>query len=145
MFSSLMPPSSGSRAFSLWLAGFTGAVRRALFPAGLTRQGETATGPPPDPDLQLWRAGGFAIVLCFLVIASLAPFSEALPNTLLWIWLGILAAPYTSVIRTKAAHRRPSRTAGAGLEQWWSKTARGKYDASTFSNAPRLLAAAILA
>jgi O-antigen ligase len=93
----------------LWLAGFTGAVRRALFPARLTTRGGTATGPPPDPDLQLWRAGGFAITLCYLVIASLAPFSEALPNTLLWIWLGILAAPYTSVIRTRAAHRLPSR------------------------------------
>jgi putative inorganic carbon (HCO3(-)) transporter len=92
----------------LWLAGFTGAVRRALFPEGLLRKTKTATGPPPDPDLQLWRAGGFAIILCYLIIASLAPFSEALPNTLLWIWLGIVAAPYTSVVRTRASHRRAS-------------------------------------
>lgn len=92
----------------LWLAGFLGAVRRGLLPGGLTRRGGPSNSPP-DPELQLWRAGGFAIVLCFFVIADLAPFSEALPNSLLWMWLGILAAPYTSVIRAQAAHRRSSR------------------------------------
>ena len=40
-----------------------------------------------------------AVVLCFLVIANLAPFSEALPNALLWTLLGVLAMPYTSKLR----------------------------------------------
>jgi hypothetical protein len=47
-----------------------------------------------------------AIVLCFLVIANLAPFSEALPNTLLWTWLGVLAIPYTSKLRVPAYARQ---------------------------------------
>ena len=53
--------------------------------------------------------GGVAIVLCFLVIANLTPFSEALPNTLLWTWLGVLAIPYTSELAR--ARLRPSRAA----------------------------------
>ena len=59
-----------------------------------------ARAPPEDWRWRdPWRMGGVAIVLCFLVIANLAPFSEALPNTLLWTWLGVLAMPYTSRLR----------------------------------------------
>jgi len=84
----------------LWLSAFVGALRWAFVPRGLRRRGK-AVKEPPDPELRLWQVTGFAIVLCFLVIADLAPFSEALPNALLWMWLGILAAPYTSVLRRK--------------------------------------------
>ena len=101
----------------LWVLAFAGAVRRGLFPSRLKRLGSAKSPPdrelqaksPPDRELQLWRAGGFAIVLCFLVIADLAPFSQALPNSLLWTWLGVLAVPYTSVIRTHLLHSRASR------------------------------------
>ena len=54
-----------------------------------------------------------AIVLCFLVIANLAPFSEALPNTLLWTWLGVLAMPYTSVLRVRVPAYARERAAVA--------------------------------
>jgi len=96
----------------LWLAGFLGAVRWAFLPALMTmlnRRGKSSRSPP-DPEMQRWLAGGVAIVLCFLVIADSAPFSEPLPNTLVWIWLGILAAPYTSVIRLQPLHRSGTRT-----------------------------------
>jgi len=96
----------------LWLAGFLGALRWAFLPALMTvlhRRGKPGRSPP-DPEMQLWLAGGVAIVLCFFVIADSAPFSEPLPNTLLWIWLGILAAPYTSVIRFQPRHRAGTRT-----------------------------------
>ena len=97
----------------LWLLAFGGAVRRGLFPGRLEYDG--ASKGPPDRERQLWRAGGVAVVLCFFVIADLAPFSQALPNSLLWTWLGILAAPYTSVARSALVHGRRSREAwGAG-------------------------------
>jgi O-antigen ligase len=103
----------------LWLLGFGTAVRRGLFPRRLgTRQ--TASYGPGEADLTWWRLGGFATIPCFLVIADLAPFSEALPNTLLWVWLGIMAIPYTSRLRF------PVRTAspGTALAPWWLDTPR---------------------
>jgi O-antigen ligase len=106
----------------LWLAGFLGALRWAFVPAlkaMLVGRGKPGRGPPPDQETKLWLAGGVAIVLCYFVIANSAPFSEPLPNALLWIWLGILAAPYTSVIRVKALHRAGTRVSGrlTALEQ----------------------------
>ncbi len=96
----------------LWLAGFLGALRWAFVPAlktMLSRRAQPGKSPP-DPEMKLWLAGGVAIVLCYFVIANSAPFSEPLPNALLWIWLGILAAPYTSVVRVQALHRFGART-----------------------------------
>ncbi len=49
-----------------------------------------------------------AIVLFYLVVANLVPFSEALPNTLLWAWLGVLAMPYTSELRLPAYAQPPA-------------------------------------
>jgi putative inorganic carbon (hco3(-)) transporter len=88
----------------LWLLAFGGAVRRGFFP-GRFRLPSKADKDGPDPDLVNWRLGGVAILLCFLSVADLAPFSEALPNTLLWLWFGVMAAPYTSRLRTAALHR----------------------------------------
>ena len=93
----------------LWLLAFLGAVWRAFspFPWWRGRGAGAATRAPPedwswrDP----WRMGGVAIVLCFLVIANLTPFSEAAPNMLLWTWLGVLAMPYTSELRVPAYAR----------------------------------------
>ena len=39
------------------------------------------------------------MIPCFLAIASFSPFSQALPNTLLWTWLGVMVIPYTSRLR----------------------------------------------
>jgi putative inorganic carbon (hco3(-)) transporter len=91
----------------LWLAGFFGALRWAFLPALKTAlsKRDNPGKDPPDSETKLWLAGGVAIVLCYFVIANSAPFSEPLPNALLWIWLGILAAPYTSVVRVRARHR----------------------------------------
>ena len=85
----------------LWLMGFLGAVRRGLLP-GRRGAPQAAAYGPSEKDLAWWRWGGFAIVPCFLVIANLSPFSQALPNTLLWMWLGVMAIPYTSRLRVPA-------------------------------------------
>jgi putative inorganic carbon (HCO3(-)) transporter len=103
----------GLPGFLLWFTGLLGAIRWAFLPRGLMRRGKTDKSPPSleiqlwraDPELQLWRTAGMAVLLCFFVIANLAPVSEALPNALLWIWLGILATPYTSVLRTQVLRR----------------------------------------
>ncbi len=87
----------------LWLLAFGGALWHAFspFPWSRDRWRPGSSRAPPedwrwrDP----WRMGGVAVVLCFLVIANLAPFSEALPNALLWTLLGVLAMPYTSKLR----------------------------------------------
>ena len=89
----------------LWLLALGGAVRRGLFPGRTKRRPDRAQAGH-DADLEMWRLGGFAIVLFFLVIADLAPVSQALPNSLLWLWLGVTAAPYTSRLRLSAIHRR---------------------------------------
>jgi O-antigen ligase len=85
----------------LWLMGFLGAVRRGLLP-GRRGAPQAAAYGPGEKDLAWWRRGGFAVLPCFLVIANLAPFSQALPNTLLWTWLGVMAIPYTSRLRVPA-------------------------------------------
>jgi putative inorganic carbon (hco3(-)) transporter len=90
----------------LWLLSLGSAIRRALLPRRFRRSARAAERQAEDPDLAFWRVGAFAMVLCFLVIADLAPFSEALPNTLLWGWLGIVASPYTSRPMAQALHRR---------------------------------------
>jgi hypothetical protein len=81
--------------------GFLGAVRRGLL---RRRRGapQAAAYGPDERDFAWWRRGGFAILPCFLVIADLARFSQALPNTMLWTWLGVMAIPYTSLLRVPA-------------------------------------------
>jgi putative inorganic carbon (hco3(-)) transporter len=94
----------------LWLLALGGALWRAFSPFPSSRHGSERGSPraPPPEDFSWrgpWRMGGVAIVLCFFVIANLTPFSEALPNTLLWTWLGVLAIPYTSELRLPAHAR----------------------------------------
>jgi O-antigen ligase len=95
----------------LWALGLGGAMRRALFrkrsrPLAMTGEGSDEASSMP-PWWEQWRPGGLAIVLCFVVEANLAPFSEPLPNALLWIWLGILAIPYTSTLRLPMRQSAP--------------------------------------
>lgn len=91
----------------LWLTGFLGAAWRAL-----TRKWPRAPGQSKaealaeqaaNPWRRDWQVAGICILVCFFCIADLAPFSEALPNTLLWTFLGVLAIPYTSRVRARAA------------------------------------------
>ena len=100
----------------LWLLAFVGALWRAFSPFPWWHgRGTSAFSRAPPEDWSWrdpWRMGGVAIVLCFLVIANLTPFSEALPNALLWTWLGVLAIPYTSVLRAPA-YARPAPVAMA--------------------------------
>lgn len=109
----------------LWMLALFSAARRALLPARLRRRRNSAAPdawPPqrsPSEEMpewwRAWRPAGVAIFLCFGVIANLAPFTEPLPNALVWTWLGILAVPYTSrprfaraVARVPARRREPS-------------------------------------
>ena len=106
----------------LWLLAFGGALWHAFYPfpwsRGRRRPGSSRAPPEDWRWRDPWRMGGVAIVLCFLVIANLAPFSEALPNTLLWTWLGVLAMPYTSRLpcarlRPRWSRSRPARPGSA--------------------------------
>jgi len=111
----------GIHGFLLWLVAFAGAVWR-----GLWRRPRWRAGPEPSPRavasqsedvasqdvagkgvggedlawLEPWRLGGIAIVICFVVVANLAPLTEAPANLLLWTWLGVVAMPYTSRLRS---------------------------------------------
>jgi putative inorganic carbon (HCO3(-)) transporter len=112
----------------LWSLALAGAARRGLLPAKIRRRRPRRTSPSslatprsgawseadsPEPGTVdampdwwvAWRPSAVAIFLCFGVIANLAPFSEPLPNGLLWTWLGILAVPYTSRARSRAFAR----------------------------------------
>ncbi|HET9059733.1 MAG TPA: O-antigen ligase family protein [Acidimicrobiales bacterium] len=121
----------------LWSLGLAGAARRGLLPgkirwrrprrssrSGILPQAAATPRPvAPQPGTLetmpewwvVWRPAGLAIFLCFGVIASLAPFSEPLPNGLLWTWLGILAVPYTSRARSRAFVRAGSWARQRGL------------------------------
>jgi O-antigen/teichoic acid export membrane protein len=102
----------------LWLLAFGGAVWRAFspFPWSRSRPGARSSRAPPEDWVwrDPWRMGGVAIVLCFLVIANLAPFTEALPNALLWTFLGVLAVPYTSELRSAVSYRHERVPVGFG-------------------------------
>jgi putative inorganic carbon (hco3(-)) transporter len=98
----------GIPGFLLWFLGLAGATRWAFsrrLPPHAVRAWRQPGPSPPDGWRPLWQIGGVAIVLCFLVIANLVPFSQAAPNALLWTWLGVLAAPYTSEWRALARAR----------------------------------------
>ncbi len=106
----------------LWLLAIAGAARRGLLPWRVRDLWRLRLQPgraPPrlhpdaDADLDIWRLGLLTVGLAFGVIADLAPFSQALPNTLLWLFLGIVSSPYTS--RLRPGHARAAlRLAGAG-------------------------------
>lgn len=66
---------------SLYLAAVTLAVGGALVRS------------PRDRTLAPWRVGLLSLALSWLVVASFGPLSYALPNTLLWLWAGIVLAP----------------------------------------------------
>jgi putative inorganic carbon (hco3(-)) transporter len=93
----------------LWLTGFGGAVWRAFSRRWPRAPGQSAAAARAEEAAATWRRdwqlGGLAILACFFAIADLAPFSQALPNTLLWTFLGVLAMPYTSTLRSRALVR----------------------------------------
>jgi O-antigen ligase len=51
------------------------------------------------PDLYPWRVGLVGIFVAYFVAANLGPLSYPLPNLLLWLWAGIVAADYYTVDR----------------------------------------------
>jgi putative inorganic carbon (HCO3(-)) transporter len=71
-----------------FLLALGGAVRWAVF-------GGRWKGLVEDP----FRRGALAIVVCFLIIANLGPFTQASPNALLWVWMGIAGLPYFRRLR----------------------------------------------
>ncbi len=97
----------GIPGFLLWFLAFAGAVWRGLLPLKPSRWHDACAGParpraPASADeawREPWRLGGIAVVLCFVVVANLAPLTEAPANMFLWVWLGVLAIPYTSRLR----------------------------------------------
>ena len=60
-------------------------------------------------DLYPWRLGLMAIFAGYLVAANLGPFSYPLPNLVMWMWAGIVAAERYSTLRALP----PSLAAGA--------------------------------
>jgi O-antigen ligase len=89
----------GIPGFLLWLIAFAGAVWRGLSkrPAvGLDQDLPSRSEADPQGWREPWRLCGVALVTCFVVVANTTPFTEPLPNALLWLWLGVLATPYTS-------------------------------------------------
>ena len=110
----------GIPGFLLWFLGISGAVRRGLArrqPGLPSPAGGRLPGPAPPPWREPWRLGGVAVVLCFVVIANLVPFSQALPNALLWVWLGVLAVPYTSELRSPYSPARVPALVGPSAER----------------------------
>lgn len=87
----------------LWASSFLGAFWRAVRPRWPRAPGQSASDAAEEAAANTWRptwqAGGLAIGACFLCIASFSPFSQALPNSLLWTFLGVMAVPYTSALR----------------------------------------------
>ena len=100
----------------LWLLGFVGALRRGLFPGRRGAHRAAAYGPD-EQDLAWWRLGGFGVISCFLAIASFSPFSQALPNTLLWTWLGVMVIPYASRRRVPVRQVSAARPGRARAER----------------------------
>jgi len=105
----------------LWCLGLGGAMWRALSrkrPAPPLQRDELLTADELSPAWwEHWRPGCVAMILCFLVIANLVPFSEPLPNTLIWTWLGVLAIPYTSVARSPIRQSALASATGVGEVQ----------------------------
>jgi O-antigen ligase len=104
----------GVPGFLLWFLAFAGAVWRGLLPSRRPQRHDARPRAPAGEDAawrEPWRLGGIAVVLCFVVVANLAPLTEAPANMFLWVWLGVLAVPYTSRLRSA----RPARSAAPAL------------------------------
>lgn len=54
-----------------------------------------------SPELTPWRVGLLAVSASWFVVASFGPLSYALPNTLLWLWAGLVLAPVLTSPRTQ--------------------------------------------
>ncbi len=48
----------------------------------------------PAPGLAHWRVGLWAVAGAWAIIASFGPLSYAFPNTVLWLWAGLVLGPY---------------------------------------------------
>jgi putative inorganic carbon (hco3(-)) transporter len=46
-----------------------------------------------EADLVLWRRGLVAVGLCWVIVAMLVPISYPFANSLIWLWLGLVADP----------------------------------------------------
>ena len=77
-----------SRAAELGLPGmFLFGIALAVAVGGaLIRRG--------PPELYAWRVGLLAVTLSWIIAANLGPLGYAFPNYLLWLWAGVVAAPY---------------------------------------------------
>jgi len=85
-----------SRAVELGLPGVTVWVVAlgAAIGGALVRRG--------PPELLPWRVGLFAVALHWVIVANFGPLPYAFPNSLLWLWAGIVAAPFTSRVLPRA-------------------------------------------
>jgi len=70
----------GLPAALLWLIALTMAVGRGVFRRD-------------DPEMIPWSVGLVAVASNWLIVAAFGPLSYALPNSLLWLWAGILRPP----------------------------------------------------
>jgi putative inorganic carbon (hco3(-)) transporter len=74
----------------LWLWALVTGVGGAAFSRG-------------PPELYPWRLALIGIFVCFVVVANLGPLSYPLPNLLLWLWAGIVAADRYSAPRSTSS------------------------------------------
>ena len=70
----------------LWTVALFGGIGGAIVRRG-------------PPELYAWRLGLMGIFACYLLSANLGPMSYPLPNLLMWMWAGIVAADRYSVLR----------------------------------------------
>jgi O-antigen ligase len=76
-----------------------------LYLAALVLACLAAFVPRVPPELRPWRIGAFAILIQWLFVANLGPLPYAFANAMLWLWLGVVAAPFLSISPTPS--RRP--------------------------------------
>ncbi len=76
----------GALGAIMWIWALVTAVGGAAFRRG-------------PPELYAWRLALIGILAFFVVVAMLGPLSYPMPNLLLWLWAGIVAADYYSAPR----------------------------------------------
>ncbi len=88
----------GTGVHNVFLANLVdlGMIGTALWAFALIAGVGGALWRRPPPELVPWRTGLIAIAVAWFVVANLSPLNTSFPNTILWLWAGIVWRPFAS-------------------------------------------------
>jgi putative inorganic carbon (hco3(-)) transporter len=99
----------GTGVHNVFLANLVdlGMVGTALWAFALVAGVGGALWRIPPPELLPWRTALLALAVAWLTVANLSPLNTSFPNTILWLWAGIVWRPRRAPEPVPVREREP--------------------------------------